>query len=225
MIKKLMICLLIIILLTSSLTFAQNIDNNTVTRAEFSKIIVELIGLAGNMLPPRDPANLLWWQSQFDDVPDDHWASRYIDELFFVMAIRGNGEGIFRPDDAILIEEAITILVRVLGSNGGLFAHRQSGYPFGYIYVAEFSGLTDGLGFGIGEYATKGLLQKLVNRALDTPLIDRRWIYPPGELYFFLADGLDGRFLSTLRMEAWNNLPVYFDGTDWILLEDDYEID
>lgn len=209
--KKLIICFLIVALLIPNFVIAQETEN-TLTRAEFSRIVAEMI--AWQEVQPRGDWERFW----FTDVPIEHWAFGYIYELFIVDAVRGDGNWNFRPYDKILIEEVITILARTVRVNRMDWDdryHYPSNFPYFYIEVAEKVGLTSGVELTVGEYATLDLVRTLINRTLDTPTFVHTW--GAGN---FLADGNDGRFLRTLRIRIWDNQPIYFDGTNWIMLDD-----
>lgn len=72
-----------------------------ISRAELVTIICRVQGYFGES---RDPA-------PFDDVPEDHWANGYISFAAEKGIIVGDGDGNFRPDDKVLYEEALKMLV------------------------------------------------------------------------------------------------------------------
>jgi len=227
--KKIIAFLLVIILVISTFVVAENEQeyDNTVSRAEFARIVAGLLGLSE------------WFSRQgetpFVDVPIEHWASGYILSLSWQhpgiargdsgrLDSRGhfhpNSNSRFRPDDAILVEEAIAMLVRALGYAPMARAEVFGRFPNNYAIVAERSGLTENIEFEFGEYATRDLIYKLINRALDVPLM---WAIVSGGNHFFIADGRGDRPLWTLRIQNWNNASVYFDGWDFVILDEEYE--
>jgi len=213
--RKIIALVLVAMLLIPAVAIAQpqtseGDDSDTITRAEFSKIVVELGGRLSVSFFPRD--------TEFVDVTIDHWASGYIHQLAGNI-VRGDGDGNFRPDDAILIEEAITMLVRLLGGQSQVIV--ADGFPYGYIIVAdELFGLMEEVDFTSGEYATRDLVQKLVNASLDTPIFfSHAHANAPHGSGAFLADGIGGNPLQTLRTSAWHNSPIYFNGENWVMLE------
>jgi len=90
--------------------------------------------------------------------------------------------------------------------------------------IADELGITDGIDFVVGEYVTIYQLTKIVNNALDVPLVARTSFPDPTNssswIYYVVMDGADGNLLRTLRSQIWDNCPIYFDGTNWIMLED-----
>ena len=106
---------------------------DAVTRAEFSKIAVHILGL-------EDTAKTSQGISKFPDVPTDHWANGYINVATSQKIIVGDDTGYFRPDDKISYREAVTILVRALGYE--YVANTNGGYPTGYLVVGADTGIT-----------------------------------------------------------------------------------
>ena len=204
--KKIVITLLVVALLIPNIAFAENagnVENDTVTRAEFARIVVRSRGFEG-IISPR--------LTEFFDVPAEHWASGYIRVAAGLGVIQGNGDGNFRPDDAILVEEAIAMLMRALG--WWQMAIANGGFLVGYFLCAERSGLTNGIDLIVGEYVTPDLLYELINNSLDIPLVEI-----VGRDLGHIMDGTGNTSLKTLRTEFWDNLPVYFDGENFIIIE------
>ncbi len=79
-----------------------------VTRAQFAKMLVAAS-------PYRDSVGDDTGYSLFKDVKRGHWASEYIriavEQKWFI----GYVDGTFRPDSTIRLEEAATVLLRLLG--------------------------------------------------------------------------------------------------------------
>ena len=68
------------------------------------------------------------------------------------------------------------------------------------------------------RYATREFLQKLIDWALDVPIMEHCMM-----CIYHIMDGADGKPLRTLRIDAWDNASVYFDGENFVVLEaDDY---
>ena len=118
----------------------------TLTRAEFSKMAVELLG-------EGDKAASQMNRTIFRDVPSTHWARGYIHvaaqtttggEGSKTALIRGDGAGCFRPNEAITFAEATTILMRVLGYSDDTVGFGSAWYD-GYLSTAAQIGLTDGV--------------------------------------------------------------------------------
>ena len=217
--KNVIVWLLIIILTIPHVVFAKS-DDDTITRAEFSKIVCELYMTAEHTetLPPP-PAGYL--ANFFDDIPDEHWACKYIDVLLQLGIVSGYGDNKFRPDNEILIEEAIAMLMRITWWSKMAYDRERSTsiYPYGYVAVAEESGLTKDIDFTIGEYATREVLSQLANNALGIFLVEQVSTPRPEILdphTFVIMDGTNGTQQKTLRTERWGKF-VYFKDWEWII--------
>ena len=131
---------------------------DNVTRAEFSKIAV---------------ASSLFWKnvgeglsiSPFKDVRSDHWAASYIFTGVSLKLFKGFPDGSFNPDGTILYEEALTILLRVLGYNDADFGYS---WPYGQIGLAKNLEITDNVSKSMGDTLTRQDVASLVYNCLDT---------------------------------------------------------
>jgi hypothetical protein len=136
---------------------------NTITRAEFAKIIV----LAASSQVPYTT------QSSFSDVPNNHWALRYIEVAKERNIISGYPDGTFRPNNPITRAEIAKMAVVA-----GQFAIDKSGTPFNdisgnwaydYIMTARnnhiISGYPDGA-FRPDKNATRAEASKIVINSL-----------------------------------------------------------
>ncbi len=80
--------------------------DNTITRAEVSKMISEAYAIAQQ-------------QESFDDVADDHWAAGYIGGLEKNKVIEGYPGGLFKPEARITRAEFSAVIYRAMGDQGG----------------------------------------------------------------------------------------------------------
>lgn len=96
--------------------------SSPVTRAEFAKMMCAAAGLADSI---STQANV----SVFKDVKSGHWAAGYVKAAVDNGWIAGYTDGTFRPENTILLEEAATALLRMLGydsqSMSGAFPSAQ----------------------------------------------------------------------------------------------------
>ena len=76
--------------------------NDTITRAEFVKVINKMFGLTKTS------------GVTFSDVPDGYWAKTEIDIAFTNGVAKGYGEGKFKPDAPITRQEAIKMIANYL---------------------------------------------------------------------------------------------------------------
>ena len=83
--------------------------DRSITRAEFSKIIITSLNLA------EEAKNLLNVPSTFRDVSSSHWARGYIELAYEFGIITGYEDGTFRPERPVRRDELTTMIVRALG--------------------------------------------------------------------------------------------------------------
>lgn len=127
------------------------------TRAQFAKIATYLMGSEENAVSTGVP---------FVDVPAGHWATGYIGLVSGSGIISGYPDGTFGPEDQTPWNQALTIVLRVLGYNGDDVGHR---WPEGYIEKAQAIGLMKGL--TVYDYTapiTRGEAAILFNNAVFT---------------------------------------------------------
>lgn len=83
-------------------------DHN-VTRAQMAVVACRVLG-------KEDEAKALAGDTDFNDVTDAHaWATGYINYAVANGIFVGDGDGNFRPDDNVKYEEAVKVIVCVLG--------------------------------------------------------------------------------------------------------------
>ncbi len=150
--------------------------NDTITRAEVAAIISRIQGV--NSVSQS--------ATEFVDVPATHWASGYIAAAAGQGIVNGYGDGNFGPDDEVLYEQSVKMLVETLGYTP--YVETVGGYPVGHLTAASRYGILDGvIGGTTGAEATRGQVAQMVFNAVDTPLMDR-WTYG-GESEFLIYDG------------------------------------
>ena len=134
----------------------------TLSRAEFCKMTVEIMGRGG-----EEPAQRS--RTIFTDVGPTYWARGYVnlassitigggtgeDASAGTRLIMGVGDGTFQPNRAITYGEAVTILMRVLGYSDGDVATGTNWYD-GYVGLGQSSGLANGLTISGGDNITRG---------------------------------------------------------------------
>lgn len=136
---------------------------NAVTRAEMAKLIVAMQGridsVAGKAV------------TKFSDVPATHWASGYIAAATGT-AIDGRPDGTFGPEEEVMYEDAIKMIMATLGYT--VVANANGGYPMGYVSAAIKEGVTaDVVQASVGTPATRGTIAQLIYNAIDTPLVEQ----------------------------------------------------
>lgn len=75
-----------------------------ITRAEFTVIANRLA-----------ESKLISENSLFNDVTEDHWAKDFINTAYKNKYLSGYGNGLFKPENNVTYQEAITILINVIG--------------------------------------------------------------------------------------------------------------
>ncbi len=159
--------------------------NDTITRAEVAAIVERMqnINAAANSA------------TVFTDVPSSHWASGYIAQATAAGIINGYGDGTFGPEDEVLYEQVIKMVVEAIGY--APFVKDNGGYYAGHLLAAQRYGVLDGVvGGAIGAKATRGQVAQLVYNAIDTPLMDRYTYGDKAE--YVIYHGKNGNDFETL---------------------------
>jgi len=115
--------------------------NNSITRAEFTKILVKAMGFAE--VKPASPT--------FADVPSSSWAYGVVEVAAGAGLVKGS-EGKFRPDDPITRQEIAVLLVRGLGKEADVIgtvpnfadASRIAPWARGQVIIAAKERLING---------------------------------------------------------------------------------
>lgn len=84
-----------------------NLTSN-VTRAEFVKMVV-CASKYKDSIPEQS------YYSPFNDVTYKHWSAKYVQIAVEAGWISGYGDGTFRPDNNITLEECVSIVLKLLG--------------------------------------------------------------------------------------------------------------
>ena len=116
-----------------------------VTRGDFVAAAVKMRGI-GDMLAPVN--------TSFSDVTAENINSGAIKAAVDMGIIKGFGDGTFRPDDTVKSEQAIKIIVSMLGYDIHTVAF--GGYPVGYVTVGYTIGLLSKVVLGDGVACTTG---------------------------------------------------------------------
>ncbi|MBR4720189.1 MAG: S-layer homology domain-containing protein [Clostridia bacterium] len=130
--------------------------DNTITRAEFTKIVV-------CMMDKETEAKSSAGLTGFFDVDIASWHTHYIRYAVNRDILSGYADGSFRPDNTITVSEAVTILLRTLGYN-----EDEVGYfwPDNYMSAANSLGLFSGLDLSADTPVTRRTAAVLVDRAI-----------------------------------------------------------
>ena len=137
---------------------------DNIIRSEMAKVAVYAVGLEDVVKSSNVP-------TRFPDVAANHWATGAINVADQQGMVIGDSEGTFRPDDAVLLQEAITIIVRAMGYEPA--AEDKGGYPTGYLYIASSNQLLRGLTGSAAMPASRGDIAQLVFNALTVNLMEQ----------------------------------------------------
>ncbi|MBQ2615027.1 MAG: S-layer homology domain-containing protein [Clostridia bacterium] len=132
--------------------------DDTVTRAEFTKAAVAASSFKNSVATHLSV-------SPFGDVTYRHWAAPYVRVGVSNGLVSGYPDATFRPDEPVLFEEGITILLRVLGYNDSDFG---ASWPYGQIGLANNLEITDGVSCTAGTALNRRQVAQLIYQALGT---------------------------------------------------------
>ncbi len=138
--------------------------SDNILRSEMAKVAVYTIGL-------EDVANSSNAPTRFPDVVSNHWANGAINVASQQGMVIGDDVGTFRPDDPVLFQEAVTIMVRALGYEPK--ASASGGYPTGYMVVASENQMLKGITATGSQPATRGDIAQLVFNSLTVNLMEQ----------------------------------------------------
>ncbi len=136
--------------------------NDTITRAEFAAVICRALGLG-------DAAVGIGGSTRYYDVPQGHWATGYINMATQQGIINGDPEGTFRPEDPVLYEEAVKMVVATLGYTPA--AMRDGGYPTGFITIASQERILKNVTGTNGSRAPRSMVAQMTFNALEVPIM------------------------------------------------------
>ena len=104
----------------------------------------------------------------FSDVPQSSWAYNSIKLVSELGFMEGVGGGRFGADDNLTIEQALKVIVTMMGYR--FEADKKGGYPSGYVTVAGELGLTESVGES-SAYAKRKDTAQIVYDAFDVEVV------------------------------------------------------
>ena len=134
--------------------------NETVSRGEFANIVARLMGVS-----ERSGEYI---QTNYYDVPGDYIYAADISALNAMGILNGYSETIFAPNDSVTYEQALKVLVLIIGY--GKIAQADGGWPEGYIRQASRADMIGGV--SLTNPFSRGSLYRLIYNALDINLVD-----------------------------------------------------
>lgn len=131
--------------------------DSSVTRAQMAKIAVASSSY-------KNTVALGIQFSPFSDVRGTYWGAPYIRAAVSAGIVEGYIDGTFRPDGQVTLEEAVTMMLRVLGYTADDFG---ASYPYGQMGMANSLKMTEGINAVIGEPLTRREVARLVCNTLQ----------------------------------------------------------
>ena len=173
----------------------------TINRAEFTKMVVNMLGL-------KSAASYLATPTIFPDVKSEFsWAYGYINVATARGLVKGYEDGTFRPTNPVTQGEAITILLRALGYTDNL----PGVWPLDYIMkAAELSMLPSG--FTGGANAARNLVAALVNKTLDQLVVKEDANAPGTFVNKYGTSDFTTLYQDAFGLRAANQLVTYVTG-------------
>ncbi len=135
----------------------------TITRAEFTRIV---LASKGEENLAREASNL---KSDFKDVPDSHWAEKFIAYAKEKGYISGYPDGNFIPEGKITYEEIISILARIHPQYKKIEAN-STNWAEGFIKFAKDNGILDDINI-VGSYKSPAIREKTFEMAYNFIII------------------------------------------------------
>lgn len=132
--------------------------SRTLTRAEFAKMAVMATADGRS-------AGATTVVSPYYDVPASHWAASYVAAARDLGLVKGYLDGLFHPDAPIRLEEAVTVLLRMLGYADGDIV---GAYPAGQLSLYTSLGLDKDMTARQGQSLTRQDAQTLFYNLLTS---------------------------------------------------------
>lgn len=136
--------------------------SGNVTRAEFTKLIMELSEATGKEEQKAEDGVIIG--NLFDDVKDSDWFAPYVAKAASKEIVKGSGD-LFRPNDTITRQDASVILYRLLGgkvvfSDTASFTDDTQISDYAKDAVAYLAGIKIINGMSDGSFQPNGLLTR-----------------------------------------------------------------
>lgn len=135
--------------------------DRAVTRAEIAKIAIS----AAN---EKNTVGFGLKVSPFPDVTYDQWYAPYVKAAVDKGYVKGYDDFLFHPNDTVTYEEAVTIMLRVLGYTDSVISGT---YPYGQIARADELDMLDDVSGEIGAEMNRWSVMNLVYNAMQSDKI------------------------------------------------------
>lgn len=134
----------------------------------------------------------------FSDVPSTSWAYESIKLVSELGLMVGDGSGSFGADDNLTLEQALKVLVTMMGY--GDRAQMRGGYPNGYVSIAGELGLAASISTSASDYAMRRDVAQMIYNAFDVELM--QYVFEGATLTQTTID--DETFLSKFLGIYWD---------------------
>lgn len=132
--------------------------NDKLTRAQFAKIIINA-STYKNSVPLKSKT------SPFIDVPYSSWAAPYISVAVSNGLIKGYPDSSFKPDKNVTLEEAVTVILAIMGYTSEDFG---SSWPYGQLGAATNNGLLINCSAQAGAEITRKDAMQIIYNMLNS---------------------------------------------------------
>ncbi len=136
--------------------------NDYISRAEAVAIVNRISGLSRAV-------EATGYIPYYTDVKADDWFAGDVTVATQMNIVAGDGDGTFRPNDYVLYEEMIKMLIAALQYTDN-FVGKIGGFPTGYLVLASNLGVTSGVSETTGNFATRKVVAKLTYQTLTAPM-------------------------------------------------------
>lgn len=157
----------------------------SITRAEFTVMVTRALGVDSVKVEGNS----------FKDTAE-HYAKYNIKTAADMGIVNGFEDGTFRPDQKVTYEQAVKMVVCMLGYEANALA--SGGWPNGYMGVGAQLGITKDITVSGAEPATRAVIAQLFNSSLDVK-IQQKTVSPSGEPTYTVTD--DTLMNSKLKIE------------------------
>ncbi|MGI5892888.1 MAG: S-layer homology domain-containing protein, partial [Bacillota bacterium] len=131
---------------------------NTVTRAEFAKLIISTMGLG-------EAAKLMAGvPTPFSDVPATHWATGFINLAHSKDIVNGYPDGTFKPEAQVTYAEALKMILCAIGYTPEVV--KPVYWPVTWVAKAVETGLNKGVAISANLPAVRGEVAALLENSL-----------------------------------------------------------
>lgn len=162
-------------------TIRQGFKKVDITRGEMAQVLINLLHLRG-------VETSILKDEEFSDVPREHWAYNAVHLCKQAGLVGGYPDGTFGVDEQITYEQAIKMLVGVLGYT--TVAEEKGGYPMGYLQVAEDIGITKDVDFVATDLATRETVARMIMNLVYLPVMEQTGY--GSEPRYEIMDGTNG---------------------------------